>query len=192
MLEANNIFALIEAASIIAIAVYCVCVGIAYYGFRGPKVGLFIHWCHIVVLVVYLLIHIVGMGVYFWYFQITFYQSEFDLTECIHGWAWLDMCNFAMIFCATASFGFILALGSLGLLCFFPSIMKEIKKARGNKEEQNQVIKSLVHMGFNPSMHTDHERCLICFDDFKETDDVVPLPCNTNHYFHGSCIELWM
>ena len=44
---------------------------------------------------------------------------------------------------------------------------------------------------------TDHEFfqnkvCLVCMQEFKNEDDVTPLPCDLGHYFHPNCIEEWV
>ena len=38
---------------------------------------------------------------------------------------------------------------------------------------------------------TAHAECSICLEDFKEGDDVSPLPCDNRHYFHTKCIKDW-
>lgn len=32
------------------------------------------------------------------------------------------------------------------------------------------------------------ERCMICFVDYADTDEVVSLPCNDKHIFHQECM----
>jgi hypothetical protein len=34
--------------------------------------------------------------------------------------------------------------------------------------------------------------CIICFEDFKDGDNVTTLPCNKKHSFHEKCIKNWL
>lgn len=36
------------------------------------------------------------------------------------------------------------------------------------------------------------EACIICAEDFKETDEVIELSCDDRHIFHFDCITKWM
>ena len=44
---------------------------------------------------------------------------------------------------------------------------------------------------FDQAKFYEHTECIICLEEFKQTDRVTPLPCNTRHYFHSKCIEQW-
>ena len=44
---------------------------------------------------------------------------------------------------------------------------------------------------FDRQLFEKHKECTICLNEFKENDLVSPLPCDTRHYFHSSCIERW-
>ena len=44
---------------------------------------------------------------------------------------------------------------------------------------------------FDPFKFKEHEECSICLMPFDETSKVIPLPCDTRHYFHAKCIETW-
>jgi len=35
------------------------------------------------------------------------------------------------------------------------------------------------------------QECAICQVEYLEEDEITPLPCNPNHYFHSACIEPW-
>ena len=37
----------------------------------------------------------------------------------------------------------------------------------------------------------EHTECVICLNDFTESDRVTPLPCDRRHYFHTECIKQW-
>ena len=49
-----------------------------------------------------------------------------------------------------------------------------------------------MHKRYNADDFKDHNECAICKCDFEEDEDVTPLPCNTAHYFHSSCITQWL
>ena len=34
--------------------------------------------------------------------------------------------------------------------------------------------------------------CAICLCEFKEDQEVTPLPCDIRHYFHTECIKNWL
>ncbi len=47
----------------------------------------------------------------------------------------------------------------------------------------------MKHIGYRTSEHVAHTSCAICMVDYNEQDDVIILPCNSNHYFHSLCVE---
>jgi E3 ubiquitin-protein ligase DOA10 len=51
---------------------------------------------------------------------------------------------------------------------------------------------ALVHTNFDATKMQGLEDCAICLERFNADDDVVPLPCNPNHYFHAHCITKWI
>ena len=36
------------------------------------------------------------------------------------------------------------------------------------------------------------QECVICMDDFKESDEIAELKCDERHYFHSKCLEGWL
>lgn len=36
------------------------------------------------------------------------------------------------------------------------------------------------------------QECIICWCQYKESDEIVKLKCNEKHYFHTECIESWI
>ena len=34
--------------------------------------------------------------------------------------------------------------------------------------------------------------CIICMQEYKDDDDVTPLPCHETHYFHTACLQGWL
>ena len=45
---------------------------------------------------------------------------------------------------------------------------------------------------FNPEEHGEGLECVICMEEYKETDEVIELPCNEKHFFHSKCITDWL
>ena len=42
------------------------------------------------------------------------------------------------------------------------------------------------------SEKTSVTECIICMEDFQETDEVVQLKCSPLHIFHQKCIDDWV
>lgn len=55
-----------------------------------------------------------------------------------------------------------------------------------------QFIKNLAKTRFANLTHKAQDMCPICMVDFKETDEITPLPCDEKHYFHRDCIKSWL
>ena len=36
------------------------------------------------------------------------------------------------------------------------------------------------------------DKCVICFEDFKDTDEIAELNCDAHHIFHQECIQKWL
>ena len=53
-------------------------------------------------------------------------------------------------------------------------------------------IGRLVHDRFNVNRDGGDKTCAICLEDFKEDEEVIPLPCDPKHIFHVKCIEDWL
>ncbi|TNV71940.1 hypothetical protein FGO68_gene15098 [Halteria grandinella] len=34
--------------------------------------------------------------------------------------------------------------------------------------------------------------CVICMEEYKETDEIAELKCDQRHYFHSKCLEQWL
>ncbi|KAG8067308.1 hypothetical protein GUJ93_ZPchr0005g15566 [Zizania palustris] len=34
-------------------------------------------------------------------------------------------------------------------------------------------------------------RCVICFEDYKEGEDITVMPCSSRHRFHEACLSTW-
>lgn len=49
-----------------------------------------------------------------------------------------------------------------------------------------------MHKDFDAEEFSSMDKCLICFEDYAENDQITPLPCHKQHYFHTGCIETWL
>ena len=75
-------------------------------------------------------------------------------------------------------------------------IRRESKKLRLKPREMvKEVDKLVVSFTKKEGEEADPEStancCSICMVPFEEGDSTVPLPCNTDHVFHKSCILEW-
>ena len=55
-----------------------------------------------------------------------------------------------------------------------------------------QIFKKLIRRKFNKQIFHNEETCSICLSEYKENEEVVPLPCDIRHYFHEECIINWI
>ena len=69
----------------------------------------------------------------------------------------------------------------------------QLEALRQRVEEQKKTQESLARLKrlIDLGKFTEHKSCIICLQDFKDSDLVTPLPCDKRHYFHSHCIELW-
>lgn len=49
-----------------------------------------------------------------------------------------------------------------------------------------------VQKNFHAANETEVKVCNICEKDFREADNITPLDCNVNHYFHYDCLDMWL
>ena len=82
------------------------------------------------------------------------------------------------------------------LICFGPALYRSIR--RGNRPDADWVptsrdlLKQMKKVTFNPEAHPEGIECVICMEEYKETDEVIELPCNEKHFFHAKCITDWL
>jgi hypothetical protein len=55
-----------------------------------------------------------------------------------------------------------------------------------------KVLRSLTKSKFNYQLFRAEEECIICWNKYNESDDIVKLKCNERHFFHSECIEGWI
>ena len=51
----------------------------------------------------------------------------------------------------------------------------------------DNLIESKINVN---KLNENNKTCVICYDDFKDNDDVIFLPCF--HVFHTKCIKEWL
>ncbi len=83
------------------------------------------------------------------------------------------------------------------ILCL-PLIICYLWRAQGPQTDLSdqtipKVLRKLTVTKFNPErFRNDENTCSICYVEYQMEDDVTPLSCNPNHYFHTKCIEEWI
>lgn len=54
------------------------------------------------------------------------------------------------------------------------------------------LMTDLLRRKFDPTSAAADSQCIICMVEYEADDEIIPLPCNENHYFHADCIENWL
>ena len=54
------------------------------------------------------------------------------------------------------------------------------------------MVGSLSRKAFGKRTNKDTSECVICMEEYKETDDVAELKCDQRHYFHSKCLADWL
>ena len=68
-------------------------------------------------------------------------------------------------------------------------LLNQMNSSRNNKNNSN--YKNLIETRINVDKLTeDNKRCVICYEDFKDNDESIFLPCF--HVFHKKCIKKWL
>ena len=65
---------------------------------------------------------------------------------------------------------------------------------REQQEGMNQrrsFLNSIKDVAANLLIKPDSE-CVICFIEFKDSDQVVQLPCSHKHIYHFECLDAWI
>ena len=52
-----------------------------------------------------------------------------------------------------------------------------------------EILNNLPKIKIGDENKLEHDRCVICLDDFKKDDEVIKTPCL--HVFHSKCIIEW-
>ena len=93
----------------------------------------------------------------------------------------------------SVTLGLLLVAILLALIFCGPCVYSAYRRQQQEEEDQiSGLLTQLRKAGFDPEINTAHIDCPICMMSFTPDDDVTPLPCNENHYFHTECIEQWL
>jgi hypothetical protein len=71
----------------------------------------------------------------------------------------------------------------------------EIDVRRRNSSYVRRIMNRLEKIPYSPMIFADEDpehECVICLDFFKESADVVQLPCAKSHIFHYECLKQWV
>jgi len=141
-------------------------------------------------------------GSFFFFMQIAWRNVS---PACFQGWNIWFFINFIISMAMTGPAA--LCLGCfllytpccLGEICrsvvpplrqlYFHGNMDGFEGEANNQENNamtNALLSNLNSKKFDGGAMTE---CCICLEEFKDDDEVVPLPCNSNHYFHEACIS---
>lgn len=55
-----------------------------------------------------------------------------------------------------------------------------------------EILSSLNRTKFSEQEFKLQSQCAICWNDFKENEEVTPLLCDERHLYHTGCIEAWI
>jgi len=86
----------------------------------------------------------------------------------------------------------LLLIGLCCLPCIITGIKDYLRSSREEQREKFKVLDGMIKMKYNEDDFKKHKECSICMCEFGPDDQVSPLPCNINHYFHSECIQTWI
>ena len=55
-----------------------------------------------------------------------------------------------------------------------------------------RIFRSLKKFTFSSLSDAMMQECVICMEEFKDSDEVAELKCDERHYFHSKCLEDWL
>jgi len=73
-------------------------------------------------------------------------------------------------------------------------VLVMLARLRGMQRKQVgsiKILRSLTKSKFNYDLLQEDE-CIICWNKYTDSDDIVKLRCNEKHFFHALCIESWI
>lgn len=78
------------------------------------------------------------------------------------------------------------------MVCFAPLIIRTYRTEYGLAQPSSHgILKKLAAYKFN-SRNTECTECIICMEDYRTSDSITPMPCNSKHVFHSKCIKKWL
>ena len=75
------------------------------------------------------------------------------------------------------------------LACYYARIASQPNWTGADPSTLQKLVSQKFQLDADSESNQD---CVICMVPFQDQDDVIVLPCATNHRFHQSCIEHWL
>ena len=149
----------------------------------------------IIVSVIDGIVVLIGWTVFFYWSQALWGHIK-SSSDCTRGRNLWDFVNWLMILSVTVwptiFMTILLLVGICCLPCIISGIKEYMRSSREERAKKFEVIDHMIKKKYNADDFAQHKECAICMCEFGEDDNVSPLPCNTNHYFHAECIEHWI
>ena len=160
-----------------------------------PSVTEYVQKQVLVVSIIDGLVTLIGWTVFFYWSQALWGHIGSSQT-CTEGRNLWDFVNWLMILSVTVwptiFMTILLLVGICCLPCIISGIKEYLRSSREERAKKFEVIDHMIKKKYNADDFAQHKECAICMCEFGEDDNVSPLPCNTNHYFHAECIEHWI
>ena len=149
----------------------------------------------VAIVIIEAIVIFIGWTTWFYWSQ-SLWSDLSSSTSCTEGRNLWDFINFILLLGLTVWPAILMTIMACIGLCCLPCIITAIRDycaaSREERAKQFSVLDGLVKTKYNPDDFKTHTECAICFCEFGEDDEVSPLPCNTNHYFHTECIQTWI
>ena len=133
----------------------------------------------------------IGYAIFFFGSQALW--KDFDSGVCMAGPYQVPFFNWIALLVLTVVPAILIALSVCCCLicspCLYRLWSENRQRQQQEEEERTGVLDAIVKVSYTPAQFTKTTECAICFLEFKEDDEVTPLPCDTSHYFHSECIE---
>ena len=70
---------------------------------------------------------------------------------------------------------------------------EEMKKKMANIPLAKQAIEKTTKKKFEDYEGKEEgDKCIICYCEFEDTDEIAELACSAKHIFHTECIQKWL
>ena len=80
------------------------------------------------------------------------------------------------------------------LFCICCPIFTVVHRVQDRRSQilRDNLITNLFKKRFDYKVFTKTKECAICLEEFTDSSEVTPLPCDVRHYFHTECIRGWL
>ena len=128
--------------------------------------------------------------VYFCWTQVLW--TDINTGDCLSGYNVFDFINWLVLLLITVwptiTVGFGMCICVCCGPCIYSAVREYLNRAESEQAERNGVVDAIVKRTYNAEDFKGTNECAICMVEFTEDDEVTPLPCPGNHYFHSACI----